>query len=158
MNWKTTVRAISGGLLLLAMSGASAAYAAPASGCAMLTPAQIQKAVGQPFGAPKEGTFPPSFGKQPWGARCVYDSKNGPHASVTFIVYVDASASQAKQTFDALAAWFPAKSKPAIGDAAYIDKSGAVHVLKGRVRYFLSIDPANEKKLKDLAASVAAKL
>jgi hypothetical protein len=28
--------------------------------------------------------------------------------------------------------------------------------LKGKVRYYISIDPANEKQLKDLATTVAA--
>jgi hypothetical protein len=156
MNWKSAARPILGGLLLLAMSGVPAAYAAPPSGCSMLAPAQIQKTVGQPFGAPKETKAPPAYGKQPWGAHCEYNSRNAPDVTVTFIVYVDASASQAKQTFDMLSMWFPAKSKEAIGDAAYIDKEGAIHVLKGKVRYFISIDPANEKKLKDLATAVAA--
>jgi hypothetical protein len=150
------MKPILGGLLLLAMSGVPAAYAASPSGCSMLTPAQIQKTVGQPFGTPTETKAPPAYGRQPWGAHCEYKSKNAPDVRVTFIVYVDASASEAKQTFDRLSMWFPAKSKPAIGDAAYIDKSGAIHVLKGKVRYYISIDPANEKQLKDLATTVAA--
>ena len=158
MNWKSAVRPILGGLLLLAMSGVPAVYAAPPSGCSMLTPAQIQKVIGEPFGTPEETKAPPAYGKQPWGAHCEYSSRKAPDVRVTFIVYVDASASEAKQTFEKLSMWFPAKSKEAIGDAAYIDRSGAIHVLKGKVRYYVSIDPANEKQLKDLATAVAAEI
>jgi hypothetical protein len=50
-----------------------------------------------------------------------------------------------------------AKSKPAIGDSAYTDPAdGTVHVLKGKVLYWIAIDPGNEKREKDLAESVAA--
>jgi hypothetical protein len=135
------------------------AYAAPqAAGCSMLTPAQIQKVLGQPFGAPSETSAPPAYGQQPWGSNCQYASQKGAHTKVTFIVYVDASAAEAKQTFNKLSFWFAPKSKPAIGDSAYIDAHGAIHVLKGKVRYYIAIDPSNEKQTKDLAASIAARI
>ncbi|MHB8540916.1 MAG: hypothetical protein ACYDCD_08250 [Candidatus Acidiferrales bacterium] len=159
MNWKSKVAVILGTFLVLAMYSSQAAYAAPPTdGCSLLTPAQIQKVLGQPFGAPAESKWPPAYGKQPWGTQCQYDSQKGPNTKVTFIVYVDASPSEAKQTFDKLSMWFPPKSKPAIGDSAYIDGSHAIHVLKGKVRYYISIDPANERQAKDLAASVAARI
>lgn len=78
--------------------------------------------------------------------------------AVTFIVYLDASSSEAKQTFDKLTMWFAPKSKPAIGDSAYIDTKGAIHVLKGKVRYYISLDPKNEKQMEDLATSIAARI
>ena len=31
-----------------------------------------------------------------------------------------------------------------------MDSSHAIHVLKGKVRYYISIDPENEKQIKDL--------
>lgn len=77
---------------------------------------------------------------------------------MTFIVYVDASTTEAKQTFDKLSAWYAPKSKPAVGDSAYIDAKGAIHVLKGKTRYYVSVEPANEKQAKDLAASIAAQI
>lgn len=145
--------------LIIGASSARYAYAAPpASGCSMLTPAQIQKVLGQPFGAPEEGKWPPAYGNNPWGTQCQYASQKGPNTKVTFIVYLEQTAAVAKQTFDKLSMWFPATSKPAIGDAAYMDKSHAIHVLKGKVRYYISIDPANEKQAKDLAASIAARI
>jgi hypothetical protein len=157
---------ISGVLLTLAVCGGPTTYAAPpADLCTLLTPAQIQKVFGQPFGTPSQTKAPPAYGQQPWGVHCDYSSQKGPDASVTFIAYADASAAVAKQTFDRLSMWFPAKSKPSgIGDSAYIDNRNAIHVLKGQVRYYISIDspgsftPAKEKQLKDLALSVAAKI
>ncbi len=157
MKLRTSLMVVA--FLAFAMVSARLAYAAPqADGCSLLTAAQIQKVLGQPFGKPTESKFPPAYGKQPWGSHCEYTSQKGPHVRVVFIVYVDVSASEAKQTFDRLSMWFAPKSKPAIGDSAYMDASHAIHVLKGKVRYYISIHPANEKELKDLAASVAARI
>lgn len=159
MNCKSKVAVILGAFFVCALAASQLTYAAPpASGCSMLTPAQIQKVLGEPFGAPQEGKWPPAYGKQPWGTQCRYASQKGPNTKVTFIVYIEQSAAEAKQTFDKLSLWFPAKSKPAIGDSAYMDTSHAIHVLKGKVRFYISIDPANEKQAKDLAASIAARI
>lgn len=153
------VAAIFGMFFIFIAGSARLTYAAPpAEGCSLLTAAQIQKVLGQPFGASNESKAPPAYGVKPWGAHCEYASQKGPDVRVTFIVYVDDSAPAAKQTFDKLLMWFAPKSKPAIGDSAYIDDSHAIHVLKGKVRYYISIDPANEKQLQDLAASVAARI
>ena len=145
--------------LVLVAGSARTAHAAPqTSGCSLLTPEQIQKVLGQPFGAPEETKAPPAYGQQPWGSNCRYSSKTGTKTALTFIVYVDASPAEAKQTFDRLSMWYAPKSKPSIGDFAYIDSHGAIHVLKGKVRYFISIDPGNEKQLKDLATDVASRI
>jgi hypothetical protein len=159
MNLKVKLVLMMGALLLLAGGSAQIACAAPAPDpCSLLTPAQIQQVVGQPFGAPSVAQAPPAYGKQPWGSHCHYSSQKGPDVSVDFIVYVEASSSDAKQTFDKLAMWFRPKSKPAIGDSAYIDGQGAIHVRKGKVRYYISLEPQNEKQMKDLAASVAGRI
>ena len=152
--------ALVGGALCVVMLGsARPLFAGPAaSGCSMLTPAEIQKVLAQPFGPPAETKAPPAYGKQPWGSHCEYTSQKGAKTQVTFIVYADASAPEAKQTFDRLSLWFAPKSKPAIGDEAYIDSGHAIHVLKGKVRYYISTDPANEKQVQDLAISVAARI
>jgi hypothetical protein len=127
-----------------------------ASGCTLLPPSLIEKVLGQPFKVPAESKYPPAYGLKPWGSNCRYSSKAG-RTTVVFIVYVHASPQDAKQTFDRLLMWFPAKSKPSeIGDSAYIDNGGAIHVLKGKVRYFLSLDPENEGQLKNLAVALAA--
>lgn len=159
MHSKLKLVLMTAGLLLFGASSAGIAHAAPQGpGCSMLTPAQIQKVLGQPFGAPSVGAWPPAFGQAPWGSQCRYSSQKAPHLDVTFIVYVEASPAEAKQTFDKLTMWFPPKSKPAIGDSAYIDSSGAIHVLKGKVRYYISLEPKNEKQMKDLATSIAARI
>ena len=140
----------------LALGSVRTAHAAtPAADCSLLSPAQIQQVLGQPFNAPSKTQALPAFAKQAPGSNCHYNSQKG-HASVDFIVYLDGSASEAKQTFDRLSMWYPAKSKPSgLGDSAYIDSGNSIHVLKGKVRYFINLSPQNEKQLKDLAASVA---
>lgn len=160
MNSRLRFWLITAAFLILDTSNARYTYAAPQQGpgCSLLTPAQIQKVLGQPFGAPTIGAWPPAFGAQPWGSQCSYSSQKGPHMTVDFIVYVDASPSEAKDTFDKLTMWLTPKSKPAIGDSAYIDTHGAIHVLKDKVRYYISLEPKNEKQMKDLAASVAARI
>src|SRR5579863_3473670 len=106
---------------VLVASGARLMHAAPQGpGCSLLAPAQIQKVLGQPFGAPAVSPWTPAFAGQPWGSQCRYSSQSGPHVTVDFIVYVDPSAAEARQTFDRLVPYFNAKSKPAIGDEAYI--------------------------------------
>ncbi|MFZ0212295.1 MAG: hypothetical protein WBE20_09215 [Candidatus Acidiferrales bacterium] len=156
MNSKFRLALVFTALFIFAASTARITSAAPAAGgCSMLTPAQIGKVLGQPFGAPAETKAPPAYGNQPWGSHCEYSSQKQSNATVTFIVYVDASPSEAKQTFDKLAFWYRPKSKPAIGDEAYIDAQGAIHVLKGKVRFYLSISSANEKQTTDLAAAIA---
>jgi len=55
----------------------------------------------------------------------------------------------------------PSKAKPSISDSAYwqrTDDGPVIHVLKGKVHYSLSVDPANEKRLTDLAAALASRL
>jgi hypothetical protein len=142
---------------VFAESTAQMAYAAASVGsCSLLSPAQIQQVTGQPFGDPSLTSAPPAYAGQSAGSNCRYASQNGRHVVVEFIVYIDGSPSEAKQTFDKLAAWFRPKSKPVIGDSAYIDAQGAIHVLKGKVRYYVSIDPGTEKETKELAASIAA--
>ncbi|MGH9683721.1 MAG: hypothetical protein ACRD4S_08945 [Candidatus Acidiferrales bacterium] len=159
MNSRLRFWLITAAFLIFGASGARYTYAAPsAGGCALLTPAQIQKILGQPFSAPAESKAPPAYGQQPWGSHCEYASQKGPNTKVVFIVYEDASAPVAKQTFDKLSMWFAPKSKPSIGDSAYIDASHAIHVLKGKVRYYVSINPANEKQLNDLATLVAGRI
>ena len=153
-------------LFIFAGCDARATYAAPpADPCLLLPASQIQKTVGQPFGDPSESKVPPAFGRQPWGTHCDYGAGKGPNVHVIFIVYEDSSATEAKQTFDKLAIWFAPKSKPAgIGDSAYVDRKNAIHVVKGKVRYYIELDPvgeftsANEKQVKELALAVAGRI
>jgi len=50
-----------------------------------------------------------------------------------------------------------------LGDEAYFDEQHALHVRKGKVRFYLNLDPIDspataEKQLTDLANSVIAQL
>ncbi|HSZ21404.1 MAG TPA: hypothetical protein VK770_16530 [Candidatus Acidoferrum sp.] len=142
----------------------AAAKDLPSDICSLLAPQALQKTLGQPFSAAEKHTAPPAYAGQPAGTNCAYSGQKSSSLVVTLIVYVDRSASEAKETFDKLSAWFPATSKPSgIGDSAYIDKNHAIHVLKGSVRYFISISSqdsaaAREKQPQDLATSVAARI
>jgi len=151
----------------------------PSDTCSLLAPAQLQKTLGQPFSAPQKSIAPAAFAGQPSGSQCEYSAQKGAAVKVVFIAYVDPSAAEAKQNFDKLSAWYTPKSKPAIGNSAYIDSKGSIHVLKGKVRFYIAIEPAGtskatpflpwlsrgksdtpaqEKQLKDLAVSVAARI
>jgi len=136
----------------------------PSDICSLLAPQQLQKTLGQPFGAPQKATAPSPYRGLNSGTNCQYTSQKNGSQGVTFIVYVDHSPAEAKQTFEKLSAWYPAISKPSgIGDSAYIDKSHAIHVLKGSVRYFIDVgssasDAVRDKQVQDLAASVAAQI
>ncbi len=180
---------ISGGRAVLAVAAFFCAVNAapllakdpPPDLCSLLTPAQIEKTLGQPFGVAQKSGAPSAFAGQPSGTQCEFAAQKGPAIKVVFIAYVDASATQAKETFGRLAAFYTPKSKPSIGDSAYIDKAGSIHVLKGRVRFYVGIEPAGtsksapyfswlskgqsspatpaeEKQLQELAAGVAAEL
>ena len=86
---------------------------------------------------------------------------------VDFSVYAETTAAKAKQDFDryAVAADY-SRGKPSIGDSAYwvepTKQTLAIFVLKGKVHFSISVHfsikmtTADEKKLKDLAAAVAA--
>jgi len=142
----------------------AAAKDLPSDICSLLAPEQLQKTLGQPFGAPKKATAPSPYIGLNSGTNCQFTGQKSGSQGVTFIVYVDHSPAEAKQTFEKLSAWYPAISKPTgIGDSAYIDKSHAIHVLKGSVRYFINVsaggsDAAMDKQVQDLAASVAAQI
>jgi hypothetical protein len=158
MNMRFGLALIFAAVFVFAAGNARPTPAAPAGGCSMLTPAQIQKVLGQPFGAPTEAKAPPAYAGQSWGSNCTYASQQGGHATVTFIVYVDASTTEAKQTFEKLSMWYRAKSRPSVGDQAYIDRQHAIHVLKGKVRFYVSISSENEKQTTDLASVIAGTL
>ena len=148
------------GLVCVFNSSSAWAKDPPADLCSLLAPAQLEKTLGHPFSSPQKSEAPAPYMGQPSGTKCEYSSEKGASMDVTFIVYVDASPAQAKQNFDKLSMWFAPKSKPSVGDSAYIDAHDAIHVLKGRVRYYIAIEPIGnmQQRLKDLAVLVAAQL
>jgi len=147
-------------VLLLIVCGAPMARATAdtSDGCQMLTPEQAQKILGRPFEAPTKAPLIPPFGDK-WGTHCTYRSQNGGNVVIDFFIYVTASPAQAKQWFDmGLAAGKP-KAKLQIGDDAYVDSHGnEVHVLKGKVLYWIIVSGVHDAKTVDLAASVAARI
>jgi hypothetical protein len=157
MNSKFKLLLIVTAFLVAGVGGSRNAYAAPqATGCSMLTPAQIQKVLGQPFGAPTQTKASPAYKGQSWGSSCEYRSTRA-NMRVDFLVYVDRSPSEAKQTFEKLSTWSSLSShisKVSVGDEASI-VGHAIHVLKGNVRYAVSISTERDKQVMDLAVAIA---
>jgi|HubBroStandDraft_6_1064221.scaffolds.fasta_scaffold132824_2 hypothetical protein len=150
--------------VLFAIPSSGLAKDPPSDLCALLPPAQLGKVLGQAYKAPEKSTAPPPYAANPAGTQCVYSAEKSGGKSVIFIVYVDPSTAVAKETFSKLSMFYaPATPAAGIGDTAYLDAKHAIHVLAGKVRYFISIPiatytPENEKQLKDLATSVAGQL
>jgi hypothetical protein len=112
--------------------------------CPLLPPAQLEKILAQRFTAPQETVAPAAYCGDPSGRNATITPKKDENA-VVFIVYVHTSASQAKQSFVNLCAWFPAKYSAMIGNSSYIDRKGAIHVLKGQSS-LLHLDFARHRK------------
>jgi hypothetical protein len=136
----------------------------PSDLCSLLPPDQLRKVLGQGYGAPEKSVAPPPYAANPPGTQCVYSAEKGPGPKVIFIVYVDPSVSVAKETFNKLSMFYsPSTPAAGIGDSAYVDRRHAIHILAGKVRYFIDISidnftPEKDKQLKDLAGSVAGQL
>jgi hypothetical protein len=157
MNSKLKQVLFAAGLLLI-VCGASVARATSDNSdqCQTLTPEQAQKILGQSFEAPTKTPLSPPFGDK-WGTHCTYRSQHGGNVVIDFFIYVTASPTQAKQWFDMGMAAGKPESKLQLGDAAYIESHGhEVHVLKGKVLYWIIVSGAHDAKTADLAASVAA--
>ena len=147
-------------LLCSAPAAAQGTLKGPAAVCGWLTPAQLQKALGSQFAAPERHDWPPAYAGQPWGTSCTFNA--GSSSDVVLIGYIDPSAAEAKATFERLSTFFPPESKvTGVGDEAYIDKNGAIHVLKGKYRYFIRIDGGGAQgkaQVQNLAGLVAGVL
>jgi hypothetical protein len=96
------------------------------------------------------------------GTDCNYLSKG---SKLWFRAYVDPSPAAATDLFARLSAFYaPPTPVKGLGDEAYFDPQHAIHVRKGKVRYYLNLSPlgtftpAKEKQLKDLAVGVAGRL
>lgn len=137
----------------------------PSDACAMLPAAQLAKELEQPFGSPAKTTAPSAFPGSPTGTDCTYQSGTGAPSKVLFRIYVESSPAVAKETFDKLSAYFgPNRNVTGNWNTAYLDAHHAIHVLKGKVRYYLNLNPLGsdpaktEKQLTTLATSVAGQL
>ena len=149
------------GFALAAQLGSAAAFAKPlpSDKCALLPASELQTVLGQSFGDPTTSTAPAPYRNVPPGTDCTYAQRSG-SGTVLFRIYVDTSPAIAKETFEKLELFFPAKTTLShLGNAAYIDKSQAIHVLKGSVRFYISVVPAaKDAQLVTLSAWVIKQL
>jgi hypothetical protein len=154
--------------LLICFAVAPSAYAVQdraADPCDLLSAVHLQDTLGQAFEVPERSVAPAAFAGERAGTQCNYRMKSDHTRQVVFIEYIDASAAEARAAFDKLSTWFPPTSQPfGVGDSAYFDDNRAIHVLKGRIRYYINIipfgtvSPEKQKQLRDLADWVAGQL
>lgn len=132
----------------------------PADLCALLPAAEVSKTLGKTFDAPQKSVAPRPFRNTATGTDCNYLSKDG--GKLWFRAYVDPSPSAAADLFARLRNFFGAGTPvKGLGDEAYSDDQHALHVRKGKVRFYLNLSPmetAKEKQLRDLASQVAGRL
>lgn len=140
----------------------SLATVQPGNACTWLSPGQLQKMLGHPFDAPKQTSAMPAFQGQTTGTQCEYKSPSG--MDVLLIAYTDRSVDEAKRMFTTLTEGYkPSARTSGVGDDAYVEKPNAIHVRKGKVRYFIQVatgvNPGDRQALAiELAKTVAAQL
>jgi hypothetical protein len=159
--------------LLIAASVLGIAFAAqparanvlPADLCSLLPTADVSKTLGQAYGAPQESVAPRPYPNTNTGTDCNYQSKGVPAGKLWFRAYVDPSAPAATDLFAKLRVYYsPPRAVPHLGDEAYLDPQHALHVRKGKVRFYLNLSPvgssssAVEKQLENLARLVVGRL
>jgi hypothetical protein len=133
----------------------------PADLCSLLPVADVNKALGETYDAPQKTAAPPPFANTAEGTDCNYNAKG---SKLWFRAYVDPSDSNAKDLFARLKMFFRETTQVSgLGDEAYFDQGHGLHVRKGKVRFYLNLDPIgnpdkSDKQLKDLAAKIAARL
>jgi len=149
--------------LLVALCAIQPARAAepPSDLCSLLPVAEVSKTLGRTYDAPQKSVAPRPFANTATGTDCNYLAKG---SKLWFRAYVDPSPSDAKDLFARLSKFY-GRQTPVAGlrDEAYFDESHALHVRKGKVRFYLNLAPVDsapavEKQLKDLASQVAARL
>jgi hypothetical protein len=144
----------------------SGAYSAranepPADLCSLLPAAEVSRTLGRTYDAPQKSEAPRPYANTATGTDCNYLAKG---SKLWFRAYVDPSPSAAAELFAKLGRFYsPQTPVPGLGDEAYFDPQHGLHVRKGRVRFYLDLDPmdftpAVEKQLKDLASRVAGQL
>jgi hypothetical protein len=127
--------------------------------CSLLTAAEVSKSLGRTYDAPVKTVAPRPYANTNEGTDCHYSAKGA--TNLWFRAYVDPSPSDAKEMFAKLKIFYsPPTPVPDVGDEAYFDPKHAIHVRKGKVRFYLDVgnNPAAEKALKDLATQVAGRL
>ena len=150
-------------LLLVACSGELARAADPPSDlCSLLPSAMVSKTLGYAYSSPTKSVAPRPFRNTNEGTDCKYGS--GALRLLLFRVYVDPSPTAATDLFARLSRFYgPQTPVNGVGDEAYFDGEHALHVRKGKVRFYLNLTPvdsasATEKQLRDLASRVCGRL
>lgn len=135
----------------------------PADLCSLLPATEVSKTLGQAFASPQKSVAPRPFANTNTGTDCNYLSKDG--SKLWFRAYVDPSPSAAADLFARLSKFYgPPTPVKGLGDEAYFDAQHALHVRKGKVRFYINLSPmgtftpSKEKQLTDLAGAVAGRL
>jgi hypothetical protein len=125
----------------------------------------VSKTLGKAYDAPKKSVAPRPYANTAEGTDCNYLSKGAAGSKLWFRAYVDPSPSAAADLFAQLSKFYgPPTPVTGLGDEAYFDKAHALHVRKGKVRFYINLSPMNtftpaiEKQLKDLGSRVAGQL
>ncbi len=143
---------------LLAICSAQPATAAdlPADLCSLLPATVVSKILGGTYQSPSKSVAPRPFANTHEGTDCSYEAT---HFTLLFRAYVDPSAAAATDLFARLKRFFGTGSTDVsgVGDEAYLDANGAIHVRKGKVCFYIAA-PATEQQLKDLADGIIGQL
>jgi hypothetical protein len=157
--------------LLVVATIALSAYAAgsteprepPGDLCSLLSAAEVSKTLGQTYDAPQTSVAPRPFPNTNTGTDCNYLSKSG--NKLWFRAYVDSSPSEAAELFTKLSKFYGTpKPVKGLGDEAYFDQEDALHVRKGKVRFYINLstmqtfNQTKEKQIRALANVVAGRL
>jgi hypothetical protein len=132
----------------------------PAHLCALLPAGVVSRTLGQTYGAPQESVAPAPFANTNTGTDCNYYATGTPASKLWFRMYVDPSPSAATDLFAKLKVFYsPPTAVSQLGDEAYFDPQHALHVRKGKVRFYLNLSPLGsstsaEKQLEKLARLV----
>ena len=137
----------------------------PAHLCSLLPAAGVSSTLGQTYSEPQESVAPRPFANTNTGTDCNYDATGTQASKLWFRIYVDPSPSAATDLFARLKVFYsPPTAVSKLGDEAYFDPQHALHVRKGRVRFYINLSPlgsspsAAEKQIEKLARLVLGKL
>ena len=129
--------------------------------CSLLPAAEVSKTLGRAYDSPQKSVAPRPYANTVEGTDCNYLAKG---SKLWFRAYVDPSPSAAADLFAKLSKFY-GKQTPitGLGDEAYFDEKHGLHVRKGKVRFYINLEPmdftpAIEKQLKDLSSRVTGRL
>ena len=132
----------------------------PADLCALLPASQVSTITGHPYDEPAKTVAPRPYANTVQGSDCSYkQSKSSRGSGILFRAYADPTPAAASDLFAKLGLFYSPQTPVAgMGDKAYFDPNHGPHVLKGRVRFFISMDSFDEKQAKALANYVIGQL